>query len=84
MAKDRQKWVQIFLGMSYMLDNNICNSFLFLNFILLVDPVFRVDFFKTAIKKQDLGFDVLGFMQHLYDTKCLQGNFWVKLVRGLG
>ena len=36
MAKNSQKWVQNFFGMSHMLDNNICNLFLFLNFFLLV------------------------------------------------
>merc|ERR1712079_262327 len=35
MAKNSQKWVKFFLGMFHMLDNNICNLFLFLNFFLL-------------------------------------------------
>ena len=39
--------------MSYMLDNNICNIFLFLNFFLLVlpGPCFWVIFFKIAQKQ---------------------------------
>ena len=36
MAKNSQKWVQNYFGMSHMLDNNICNLFLFNNFFLLV------------------------------------------------
>ena len=35
-AKNRQKWVQIFFGMSHMLNNDICNIFLFFTFFLLV------------------------------------------------
>ena len=53
MAKNSQKWVQNFFGMSHMLDNNICNIFLFFNFFLLVlpGPCFWVNFFKIAQKQ---------------------------------
>ena len=34
--KNRQKWVQIFFGMSHMLNNDISNIFLFFTFFLLV------------------------------------------------
>ena len=49
-AKNRQKWVQIFFGMSHMLNNDISNFFLFFTFFLLVHsrPCFRADFFKMT------------------------------------
>ena len=55
MAKNSQKWVEIFFGMSHMLDNIICNIFLFRNFFLLVllRPCFLGNFLKIA-KKQGL------------------------------
>ena len=52
MAKNRQKWVEIFFGMSYMLDNNICNIFYFFYFFLLVlsRPCFFSNFEEITLK----------------------------------
>ena len=52
-AKNRQKWVQIFFGMSHMLNNDICNIFLFFTFFLLVlsRPCFWAILKKSAQKQ---------------------------------
>ena len=52
-AKNRQKWVQIFFGMSHMLNNDICNIFKFFTLSLLVlsRPYFWAILKKSAQKQ---------------------------------
>ena len=38
----------------------------------------------SKIEPKTKNVDLLGFIQHLYDTTCLNLDFWVKLVWGLG
>ena len=52
MAKNGQKMVEIFLGVSHMINNNIFNIFCFLTFSLgyFTNPAFWLNFKKIALK----------------------------------
>ena len=71
-----------------MLNNNICNFFFI--FYLFPFGTFKTLFLGRFHQKhydrfaEGHSFDLLGFIQHLYDTTCLKVDFWVKIVWGLG